>query len=126
MYCKTYSGDYNRVSLLISSFNKYNVDKIPLFLSVPESELQLFEKFSSDTIEIITDESYAGKYFTNERLSGLPVGYCNQEICKLAFWESKVAKNYLCLDSDLLFIRDFHESDFIIHSFSSLIIIFII
>lgn len=114
MFCKTYSGDLDRVSLLISSFNKYNTDELSLVLSVPEQELEMFKQFESKTIQIVTDESYAGKYFTNERLLGLSVGYCNQEICKLAFWESKIAKNYLCLDSDSLFIRNFHESDFMV------------
>lgn len=112
MFCKTYSGDLDRVSLMIASFNQYNVEELQLILSVPEQELEIFKQFASKTISVISDESYAGKYFTQERLSGLPVGYCNQEICKLAFWESKITKNYLCLDSDLLFIRDFHESDF--------------
>ena len=112
MFCKTYSGDYDRVSLLISSFNKYNVDKISFVLSVPEQEQEMFEQFGSDTISVVSDESYAGKYFTDKKLHNLAIGYCNQEICKLAFWESKIAKNYLCLDSDSLFIRDFHESDF--------------
>ena len=112
MFCKTYSGDLKRFQLMLSSFNEHNVDKINLVVSVPESELSMFSKFKSKTVAVISDESYAGKYFTNEKLYGLSVGYCNQEICKLAFWESKLAKNYLCLDSDLFFIRDFHESDF--------------
>ena len=112
MFCKTYSGDMNRVRLMIESFNKYNVDAISLILSVPESEIDKFRQFESKTIAIVSDESYACKYFTKEKLHNLPVGYVNQEICKLAFWESKIAKNYLCIDSDLLFIRDFHESDF--------------
>lgn len=112
MFCKTYSGDLKRFELMLSSFNKHNVDNINLIVSVPESEIEMFRKFESDTVSVISDESYAGKYFTNEKLHGLSVGYCNQEICKLTFWESKIAKNYLCLDSDLFFIRDFHESDF--------------
>ena len=112
MFCKTYSGDIKRFELMLSSFNTHNVDNIDLIVSVPETELDLFKKFESNTVSVISDESYAGKHFTNEKLHGLSVGYCNQEICKLAFWESKIAKNYLCIDSDLFFIRDFHESDF--------------
>ena len=112
MFCKTYSGDLDRVSLMLETFNKYNADGLSLFLSVPELDLALFKRFESKTVSIITDESYAGKYFTDKELHNLPIGYVNQEICKLAFWESKIAKKYLCLDSDLLFIRDFHESDF--------------
>lgn len=112
MYCKTYSGDLNRFKLMVESFNKYNVDGITLVVSVPEKEMDLFNRFKSKNIDVITDESYAGKYFTKKPLHNLSLGYVNQEICKLAFWESKIAKNYLCIDSDLLFIRDFHESDF--------------
>lgn len=112
MFCKTYSGDLSRFDLMIQSFNKHNVEKMTLIVSVPESESDMFKKFESQTVHIITDESYAGAYFTDKKLHNLSVGYVNQEICKLAFWESKIAKNYLCIDSDLLFIRDFYESDF--------------
>lgn len=112
MFCKTYSGDIKRFELMLSSFNQHNIDNIDLVVSVPETELDLFKNFESDTVSVISDESYAGEHFTTEKLHGLSVGYCNQEICKLAFWESKIAKNYLCIDSDLFFIRDFHESDF--------------
>lgn len=112
IFCKTYSGDFHRFQLMVESFNKYNVDGITLVVSVPEKEIDLFNGFKSKNIDVITDESYAGKYFTKKPLHNLSLGYVNQEICKLAFWESKIAKNYLCIDSDLLFIRDFHESDF--------------
>ena len=116
MFCKTYSGDLKRFQLMLSSFDAHNVDNISLVVSVPESELGIFSKFKSPTVMIVSDESYASKYFTDEKLHGLSVGYCNQEICKLSFWETKIAKNYLCIDSDLFFIRDFHESDFMADS----------
>ncbi|MCQ2572241.1 MAG: DUF6492 family protein [Alphaproteobacteria bacterium] len=112
MFCKTYSGDLHRFKLMLESFNKYNIDKLLMVVSAPEAELDIFNKFASGTVQIISDESYAGRYFTDKKLHNLPVGYINQEICKLAFWESKIAKHYLCVDSDLLFIRNFQESDF--------------
>ena len=96
--CAMDSGDLERVSLMIQSFNRYNVDGLSLFLSVPEADICEFKQFESKTIHIIPDEVYAGKYFTNKKLHNLPVGYVNQEICKLAFWESEIAKNYLCVD----------------------------
>ena len=112
MYCKTYSGDIKRFELMLASFNKYNVDNIKMIVSVPQTEVDLYNKFTSDNIEIVSDESYAADYFTDDKYHGLSLGYINQEICKLAFWETKLTKNYLCIDSDLLFIRDFHEADF--------------
>ena len=41
-------------------------------------------------------------------MAGLSAGYINQEIVKLCFWETGLADNYLCLDSDAEFVRDFH------------------
>ena len=68
MFCKTYSGDLNRVSLMLESFNKYNVDGLSLYLSVPEHDAEMFKKFESKTVHVVTDESYAGKYFTDKKL----------------------------------------------------------
>lgn len=112
IFCKTYNGDIERFKNMIKSFNRFNVENIPLYVSVPEDNLELFKCFENENINIIADESYAKDYFTNEQYFGLSVGYVNQEICKLAFWETEIAQNYLCIDSDLEFIRDFHISDF--------------
>jgi len=112
MFCKTYSADLNNFSLMIDSFNAFNEDNIKLFVSVPEKEINLYTKFNNKNISVITDESYAGNFFTNKSYHGLSTGYINQEICKLSFWESNIAENYLCIDSDLQFIRKFYISDF--------------
>jgi len=42
MYCKTYSGDLDRVTNLVESFNKFNFDNIFLYISAPKVELDLF------------------------------------------------------------------------------------
>lgn len=113
MYLKTYSEDFSRCkSRMIESFNRYNAENIRLYVSVPENDMELFKQFESDTIKIITDESYAKNYFTDESYFGLSEGYINQEICKLSFWETNLAENYLCVDSDVEFIRNFYVSDF--------------
>ena len=114
MFCKTYSADLNSFSLMIDSFNTFNEDNIKLFVSVPEKEINLYTKFNNKNISVITDESYAGNFFTNKSYHGLSTGYINQEICKLSFWESNIAENYLCIDSDLQFIRKFYISDFMV------------
>ena len=113
MYLKTYSGDYDRASNLVDSFNKYNRDDIYLYISAPENELYLFKPFSRSNIIVISDESFAKEYFAKMCHSGMDLGYINQQICKLTFYKTAVTQNYLCLDSDAVFIRYFYISDFI-------------
>ena len=36
-----------------------------------------------------------------------------QQVIKSEFWRLEKAKNYLVLDADCIFIRDFYQSDFI-------------
>jgi hypothetical protein len=112
MFCKTYSKDCNRLINMLNFFNRHNVENIPLYISVPENELKMFEKLQNNNIKIITDESYAGSYFASSTKHGFSIGYFNQEVCKLSFWETDLCENYLCIDSDLIFIRDFYISDF--------------
>ena len=112
LFIKTYNGDESTCRNLVSSIEKYNKDNLPVYISVPESDMTLFSDLSKYNIRVITDESYAGKYLTNDKVNGLSAGYINQEICKLSFWESGIANNYLCLDSDAEFLRDFYFSDF--------------
>lgn len=112
VFCKTYRNDLKNFKRMIKSFNKYNAQNLLMIVSVPEADLEVFKGFQTEIISIITDESYAKKYFTSEKHGGLSIGYVNQEICKLAFWESGLAENYLCVDSDAQFIRDFFVEDF--------------
>lgn len=112
IFCKTYSGDFERFQILINSFNKFNADNIPMYVSAPKSELKIFKNFESNNIKIISDESYGEKYLIKDKINNFSIGYVNQEICKLCFFETGFAKNYLCIDSDAEFIRNFYISDF--------------
>lgn len=113
LFCKTYAGDFLKFHKLFSSYTEHNVDNIPLYVSVPRADVKRFRDYVGRRATVISDESYAGKYFTDEEYWGLSSGYINQEICKLAFWEKNVTHNYLCVDSDAYFIRDFYLTDFI-------------
>ena len=113
MFCKTYSEDLERFRILSKSFHEHNVDKISLYISVPEQDLELFKEFEiNDNVFLISDESYAVEYMIKEKINNFSIGYFNQEICKLSFWETNLVENYLCIDSDVIFIRDFYVSDF--------------
>lgn len=109
--CKTYDKDLESFLRFYASYKAHNVDNIPLYVSVPEKDVSLFSQHIDEKI-IVSDESYAKKYFTKYEYWGLSRGYINQEICKLSFWENEVAENYLFVDSDAYFIRDFTLADF--------------
>ena len=110
---KTYSGDFNYAKRLINSFVEYNSDKIPLYVVVPLSEINIFKELvlNSD-IFLINEENITDELVKDTSVRGIRPGYINQEIIKLAFWESNICENYFCIDSDAVFIRPFFISDF--------------
>ena len=108
---KTFVDDLKFVERLVPSFNKYNSDNIPLYIVVPEAEIEVFQQFLNSNIEILSEELFKDK-LTSDSIFGLKPGYINQEIIKLSFWELNLCENYLCLDSDGEFIRDFFLNDF--------------
>lgn len=107
---KTYKGDYLRAIRLLGSYQKYNVEDIPLFLVCPEADMELFESCSSKVVSVIKEEEMKPDIFIED--GQWTSGYLNQEIYKLAFWELGLCANYMCLDSDGIFIRPFYKKDF--------------
>jgi hypothetical protein len=57
LYCKSYAPDVNRVQNLLESIIKYNKDNIPFYISVPESDIDLFKRTLGNDVIIISDES---------------------------------------------------------------------
>ena len=43
LYCCTFSRDLLRTIRLVQSVQKYNIEKIPFYLSVPDDEVSLFK-----------------------------------------------------------------------------------
>jgi len=114
MYCKTYSVDIDRFKVMLDSFAQHNKDNIKLYVSVPAHELNLYSEIESkiNNVVVISDESFAEPYLATIGHWGMSIGYANQEICKLTFFKTGFAENYLTIDSDAYFIRDFFVSDF--------------
>lgn len=113
----TYKNDYLKAMNLIQSFNRYNCENLNLFIVTSPEDIEIFKELESDTITIMDRSSIPVK-FANESMENLPnrSGYLNQEIVKLAFWELKICKNYLCLDSDGEFLKNFYKRDFMFNS----------
>ena len=65
----TYIKDLEYVERLVKSYKKYNVDRIPLYLVVPESDRKAFEKFSDNDIELLILESITTTWSTTEASS---------------------------------------------------------
>jgi len=109
---KTYAPDSAFVYRLVSSFHKHNVENLHLFCVVPQADLEVFAPLAAETVTVMSEAPFE-RYFTSEEVDGIRLGYINQEIVKLAFWELGLVENYFCVDSEAVFLRDFREQDFI-------------
>jgi len=58
IFCKSYAGDLTRFGRLWESIEKHNHDRLPVYVSVPESEQQLFQQHIGrpDGLTWLTDE----------------------------------------------------------------------
>ena len=114
LFCKSYSTDLKRVVRLASSIKQYNTEDIQFFVSVPTSDIPLFEEYLCDlSVELLADESIiaASPRIKSSELLQMP-GSIAQQIIKSEFWRLGLCTAYLCLDSDALFIRSFGVADF--------------
>ena len=101
LYCKSYVNDFERFKVLLESVNKYNLDNIPFYVSVPVNDINLFKQL--DGVKVVSDESI---------VSTKSQGWVQQQIVKSRFWTLGLCENYLCLDSDCYFIKPFGFKDF--------------
>lgn len=115
LYCKSYKSDVKRTQRLAISIEKFNTEKIPFYVSVPKSDLNLFiEHLQGSSARIISDEEIIEKnpLISQEKVDLLH-GNLSQQIVKSEFWRLGFSDSYLCLDSDSIFIRPFTESFFL-------------
>lgn len=109
---KSYADDFTYARRLLTSFREHNSDGLPLHCVVPTADVPLFESLRIPELIVSSEEDVAGAHLVTESVGGIRTGYVNQEIVKLAFWETGLAENYFCVDSDAVFLRDFYFSDF--------------
>jgi hypothetical protein len=104
LYTKSYSGDLERLKVSVQSIKKHNRDNIPYYVSVPKSEMSLFKnQIDCEYVNLIADEDI---YVVQSQ------NWNTQQIVKSNFWKLQVCENYVMLDSDSYFIKDFYVSDF--------------
>jgi len=110
---KSYRGDLPLAKRLVESFNEYNVELLPLTIVVPTEDLDLFAPIANAQITVL-DEAVFAPHLATEPFGDMRLGYINQQIIKLAFWEQDIYDDYLVLDSDMVFVRPFHRSEFMV------------
>jgi|TARA_B110000305_G_C19425731_1_gene633479 hypothetical protein len=107
LYNKTFSRDFTRTKRLLESINEYNIDDIPFFISCPKLERnQLETTIGTEGYEFIADEDI---WQFENKLDG----WRSQQIVKSNLWKTIDVDNYVCVDSDQFFIRNFFETDFL-------------
>jgi hypothetical protein len=104
---------------LVASITRFNEDKIPFYLSVPQEDLEIFtQEIDWDALKangayhLIKDESIVQSNTqldpkaSLERYFKMP-GYFSQQVIKAEAWRLIDCENYLCLDSEAVFMQPF-------------------
>lgn len=116
LYCKSYRRDLLRVKRLLESVSKHNIESIPFYISTPEEDRDaLFSLVGENNgFKWVSDESIVQ---ANPRapkdIQKIRPGGIAQQVIKSEFWRLGITNNYLCIDSDSIFIRDFAKADFL-------------
>jgi hypothetical protein len=116
LYCKSYRRDFLRLKRLLASIDLYNIDQIPFYISTPQDQYQDLISVLGEIkgFHWVSDESIIA---ANPRV---PVGIektrsggLSQQAIKSEFWRLGIAENYVCFDSDCIFIKEFKKTDFL-------------
>ena len=63
LFIKSYDGHLAYTKQLVESIKQYNVDDIPIYLSIPKSQLSKFKNHvDTDCLTIMTDEEIVDIY----------------------------------------------------------------
>lgn len=114
LYCKSYRDDVLRARRLIDSVQRHNREGLPLYVSVPESDVPLFqEKCAGLPFTLLRDEEIVAcsPGLDLPAYAALP-GLLSQQVVKSEFWRLGLSASYVCLDSDCYFLRPFGAADF--------------
>lgn len=104
-----------RLKRLLHSIEQFNVECLPFYISTPASEKELLiQVLGGDGYIWVADEQIVEANPKANFLSYKQMpGGLSQQVIKSEFWRLGHSKNYLCLDSDSFFIRNFYLKDFL-------------
>jgi len=115
LYCKSYRKDFLRLKRLLQSVSAFNVDQIPFYISTPNADRELLiELIGGEGYQWVADESIIQANLNLKKgIEENKSGSLTQQIIKSEFWRLGLCENYVCLDSDCIFIKDFFKADFL-------------
>jgi len=102
LFTKSYRGDLQHAIKLSESIQKYNVDKLPYYVSVPKEDVKIFKNALPYYTRIIDDAE----------ITNMNHGWIGQQYVKSMFYKLELCEYYIVIDSDSYFIRDFYSDDF--------------
>lgn len=105
LFIKTYKADFVQFRKLLDSINLHNKDNIKVLVSVNDDDYDFFKNNISTIADIIKDSDIIQCSISNS--------WKYQQIIKSQLHRLDITENYICLDSDSYFIKDFYISDFI-------------
>ena len=112
---KSYGPDLPYAERFMASYSRYVEGDIPVYAVVPDEDVPDFTAMMAGRGEVLP-ESLWSDHLIDYPIHGNSPGYINQEIIKLAFYEQGLLENYLCVDSEAVFLRPFSREDFMADS----------
>jgi hypothetical protein len=100
---------------LLESIDQFNQDKIPFYISTPQDQRAELTAILGDVnYQWVSDESIiAANPKAPQGIEKTRSGSLSQQAIKSEFWRLGISENYVCLDSDCVFIKSFSRSDFL-------------
>ena len=113
IFVKSHRPDLVLVHRLLDSISRHNRDRIGVFISVPADDVVAFQDLSRrfTDVSVLADDHF-GIPRVDRKIWGFAPGYITQQLVKLSVQRLSEARNYVILDSDTYFIRDFVTKDF--------------
>jgi hypothetical protein len=114
IFVKSYRPDLVLVHRLLDSISRHNRDRIGVFISVPAGDVVAFQDLPQrfTGVSVLADDHF-GVPRIDRKIWCFGPGYITQQLVKLSVQRLSEARNYVILDSDTYFIRDFVTKDFI-------------
>jgi hypothetical protein len=113
-FIKSHQPDLALVRRLLNSISEHNRDRISAYISVPLDDVAAFQDLSRRFTDVsVLADDHLGVPKVDRKIWNFAPGYITQQLVKLNVQRLSEARNYVILDSDTYFIRDFGTKDFV-------------
>ena len=99
---------------MVKSIREHNRDDIPTYLVTPKDDLDAFkDKLGEADVNYLTDDDILDLTMARAKAKEIELPpVIMQQIVKSEFWRLELAENFLIIDSDSYFIKEFSLQDF--------------